>query len=62
LTLNADACRPDEVGVDSFVDEADLAEVFGRFRWTDDFVVWKPRCCDNTTEKKLLTINQLLIY
>ena len=46
LTLHADARWPDEVRIDSLVDEADLAQVFEQFRRTDDFAWRKPRCCN----------------
>ena len=47
FTLDYDACRPDEVRVDSLVDElATLGEVFPWFRRTDDFIGRKPCCCN----------------
>jgi len=53
--LDAEPCRPHEVGVDSLVDEADLAHVLAvRFRRTNYFVGCKPRCC-NTPDGKLST-------
>ena len=46
LSLDADACWPHEIGVDSLVNEADLAQVLRRFRRMNYFVGWKPRRCN----------------